>query len=254
MIISYGLKRNYTIHKLLAVSTVTVMLSTVLLYLSASVMMQGEGVSFKNLQEAFVHKLEATKQEIIASFKDTKNMTTVEIENLQAFENNLNYIINKVRNIHHYFAVMLLWASVFSVWITYVSAQIVFRKMNISLPELPPFEFFNVPWQCIWGLILSGILVNLNFSTLITLIGENVLYTFMILYFLTGLSIAKYYLIKMTLPVIFKGFLFIILLLLLQNILFFIGLIDNMLDFRNIRGHDLSSIKLYGQKRDMSEI
>ncbi|MCK5685352.1 DUF2232 domain-containing protein [bacterium] len=249
--ISYSLKKNYSLRKLFTISTITVMISTIMLYMLLSMVFTQNELDPANIQKKLVRDLTSIKHELLGNFKNDPNLSPMDLKKL---EESLDMIITKTREAHYYFPIMLIWASIFSTIITYMMTAIVLKRLKIEIPEMPPFDYFHIPWNFIWGLIAGGLLIKLNITFTITKIGENILYSFLMLYFITGLSIAKFFLKKSNLPVIFKGFLFISVMIFFQPIPFLLGLFDNLVDFRNIRISDMTNLKLYGNKRDITEI
>lgn len=249
--VSYCLQCGYSIKKLFAFTVVTVILSTIALYLILSMVFSENELDPANIQKAMLKDLTLIKAELVGSFKKDQSISPMELKKL---EENLDLIIQKIRDAHYYFPIMIIWASLFSTYITYLMAQIVLTRLKIEIPEIPPFEYFNVPWSFIWGLVAGGLLIRLDISFAMTKVGENILYAFLMLYFITGLSIAKFFLKKTNMPTLLAGFLFISMLFFFQPIPFLLGLLDNLFDFRKIRFEDITNLKLYGNKRDITEI
>ncbi len=249
--ISYSLKKKHSLKNLILISTTTVMISTIMLYFLLSMTFSKNELDPSIIQKKLVTDLTSVKHELMDNFKKDSTISPMHLKKL---EENFDMMIKTTKEVHYYFPIMLIWASLFSTVVTYLMTFIVLRKLKIEIPEMPPFDYFHIPWNFIWGLIAGGLLIKLDISFTMTKIGENILYSFLMLYFITGLSIAKFFLNKSSLHWSFKGFLFISVMLFFQPIPFLVGIFDNLVDFRNIRISDMANLKLYGNKRDITEI
>ena len=131
-------------------------------------------------------------------------------------------------------------SSLFSAFINFVVARMVLRKLNFTVPELPPFRMWRLPWYWIW-VFIAGLAVVLlgNYTeiSLLTTIGKNILYIYFPLVVVIGASVLTFYFKSENVSPLFKGiaiFLMIINFPLALLIILSLGLFDPLLDYRKL--------------------
>jgi uncharacterized protein YybS (DUF2232 family) len=121
--------------------------------------------------------------------------------------------------------------------LNYGVVRLLWRRLQ-SPPGLPDLSFaqWMAPEMCVWVLIASGLVSFLPIPFLQS-VGLNVLLLAGIIYLVQGLSILLFYMNKASVPPIFRGIAYLLLLiqpLLLLGVAAF-GLFDLWFDFRRLR-------------------
>jgi len=127
---------------------------------------------------------------------------------------------------------ILLAASIFYTLMVYLATQLVLIRLGYSVPPLPKFSCWKLPWYCIWGIIL-GLFLSLWSLPLIRITGINMLVSFIILYGIQGFAIIFYFFNKYNIPKVLKVISVIILFQFL-NLIALVGIIDTWFDFRKL--------------------
>jgi len=101
---------------------------------------------------------------------------------------------------------MVVWSMITS-FVTYLLSFHVLRKLGSSVPEWLPFVRWQFPWYLVWFLItgLAMILSGDYFNWLIVdLVGKNIFYVAVFIYFLGGLSVSAYFAVKWKFSIVIK--------------------------------------------------
>ncbi|WP_227763046.1 YybS family protein [Zhaonella formicivorans] len=123
---------------------------------------------------------------------------------------------------------------------SFLLSRIILRKMRISLPAIPPFTTWRLPWYFIWGFILGlGSLLLGDYYQIDTLklVGQNVLAVYFPVFFLIGLAILKFYMQKFNLKPVFRLAIAFVVLMYLPVAAFslaFLGMFDTLFDYRKL--------------------
>lgn len=131
-------------------------------------------------------------------------------------------------------------SSLFAAFINFVVARMVLRRLSFTVPELPPFRMWRLPWYWIWVFIVGlSIVLAGNYAgiSLLTTIGKNILYIYFPLVVVIGVSVCTYYFKSKNVSPLFKGVAIFMLLInfpLAFLIILSIGLFDPLLDYRKL--------------------
>lgn len=129
--------------------------------------------------------------------------------------------------------------SVIRAFFTYIIAVRVLRKLNYTVNPLPPFGEWRLPWYSVWavilglGMTLAGDFYNFN---IMAVIGKNMVFIILPVYFTIGLAVATNFYKAWTLPKWGKILLIIAAVINLTGTVFIltlIGLFDPLVSFRN---------------------
>lgn len=147
------------------------------------------------------------------------------------------------------FAVLLpisiLALSLFETILCLMFMNIVFKRFGVSLPKVPPFIRWQLPWHFVWGYIIGKALtiVYAYFpSQIMQALAVNVDLFFSGAFFIQGLAILWYYLTQAEIRKGFRIFITAVLLLtgnvLIFNILVMLGVLDTWFDIRKLNMED----------------
>lgn len=95
----------------------------------------------------------------------------------------------------------------FMAWINLLLARPVLRKMGLPFPDFGSLNRWRAPEMLIWILIGCGILLLMPGG--LKLIGINGLQVVLQVYFLQGIAIVSFFLVKQGLPPILRGILYV---------------------------------------------
>lgn len=92
---------------------------------------------------------------------------------------------------------MLVVGAVIAAFLNFIAARAVMIRLKLSVPELPPFRMWRLPWYFIWW-VISGLTVwlvgdYLQIQTL-KVLGQNLLYIYLPFSIILGLAVAVYFL------------------------------------------------------------
>ncbi|HHU33200.1 MAG: YybS family protein [Zhaonellaceae bacterium] len=133
-------------------------------------------------------------------------------------------------------------SSLSSAFLSFFLSRIILKKMHISLPSIPPFQTWRIPWYYIWGFIVAFGLFLLGDYTrwkVLKIIGQNVMLVYGPIFFVIGMAILKFYLDKFKVA---KGFRFLIILMTFMYFPFAfifissLGIFDTLFDYRRLTG------------------
>lgn len=135
---------------------------------------------------------------------------------------------------------LMIISSLSSAFLSFFLSRIILRKMQIQLPNIPPFKNWRIPWYYIWGFIIAFGFFLLGDYTKIQLLktlGLNVLLIHGPVFFVIGLAVVKFYLEKFKVG---KGLrlVFIVLVLIYFPFAFMslatLGMFDMLFDYRRL--------------------
>ena len=122
--------------------------------------------------------------------------------------------------------------------INYVIARKILIRLKYEIPAMPPFRDWHFPWYVVWGVILalscwlSGRYLN---NSVLTSIGQNILYIYSFLLLISGLSVAVFFWKNHGLAPSMKALAIIGLVMFASFAFYFlmiIGLFDPLFDYR----------------------
>jgi len=134
----------------------------------------------------------------------------------------------------------LVISSMITSFITYVLSFRVLRNLGSSVPAWLPFIRWQFPWYLVWSLItgLATILAGDYFNwPIVSLIGRNVFFVAGFIYFLGGLSVGAYFVIKWKFSLVIKLLLVILGIIYAPVALAFmmiLGIFDSFINLRYI--------------------
>jgi len=186
--------------------------------------------SEKSAAEFFQEQIQKGIEQTMASVEDASDGQAVAEDTLKFAEESAKKLASAypaflavgllVTAIINYFAVMFVWPRL------YGTAP--FAAAEVSRWVLPD--------QFIWPLILSG-LAAFFASGGLQVFGLNIFVLFLVIYFLQGMAIVVYLLVKKSVPTFFRVIIFVIIFTqpLFIGILIGTGVFDLWVDFRKIR-------------------
>jgi uncharacterized protein YybS (DUF2232 family) len=141
----------------------------------------------------------------------------------------------------------IIFAACIMTFLQYIIAQKILKKLGYTLPVLPAFSNWRLPWHYAWVFIAGFILFLFGMHkeevTSLTmgnmpdnyffLVGFNIVVICQYIYMVIGISILSFYMSKYKLHLILK-IVIIYLLIPLLGIILYIGLFDTWMDFRKL--------------------
>jgi len=136
-------------------------------------------------------------------------------------------------------AIFALWALTTAV-LNYVIAQVVLLRLKISIPVLPPFRQWRLPWWSAWGFIIgfAAYLAGDYFALpTASQVGLNIMLLYAPILFVLGLSVTSFFFGKKLSGIGARIIIVLITVLFLQYIiiaLMSVGLLDLLLNYRHL--------------------
>lgn len=131
-------------------------------------------------------------------------------------------------------------SSLVSAGITYLLARLVIKRLGYDVKPIPSFRYWQVPWYSVWGLILGlAMFLAGDYAGYkpVRLIGQNIIYIYLPLLLVNGLSVAAYYYYKWQFSPFIKGIglaLMIVNLPITVIFLMIIGAFDPLFNYRKL--------------------
>jgi uncharacterized protein YybS (DUF2232 family) len=127
----------------------------------------------------------------------------------------------------------------FSVWVNVALAGPLCRRGGLPYPDFIPMDRWRAPDTLVWGVIGSGFALIL-FSGAVRWLAINVLILLMTLYVFQGLCIVIFFLNKYSVPSWTRVIIYFLIVAqqLLLVVLSLVGLFDQWIDFRKVRGRE----------------
>ncbi len=155
-------------------------------------------------------------------------------EELSTLRKNLSELVRYLRIV---LPAIIIVASAFDTFLTFVISGWVLKRVGERFPSLPPFSEWRFPRSVFWGLvagvgfsILGGYLSNPYLAHA----GANLQLVFGFLFIIQGLSVIDFLMKRFNLPRAVRGLLIVILFIqpILSRIVMLIGMLDLFIDFR----------------------
>ncbi len=181
---------------------------------------------------AFLESLNAGSEELLRQYR---NSDAISQENLLALERTLHFMREYVPKL---LPSMLAGFAIFTTWTTMLIGN---RLLFILTGERPwsSFKYWQLHEKLIWLLVASACITLLPIESA-RIAGINLLLITVLAYCLQGMAILVYFLNKWNLPKIFRGILYVM--ILLQSfgtlILAGVGVADVWFDFRRLNAGD----------------
>lgn len=131
-------------------------------------------------------------------------------------------------------------AAVFSAFINYLLARILLKKLRISIPPLPPFRQWRLPWYTVWGIIAGLALVLAGDYwkiKVLVIIGQNILYVYVPLLMVTGTAVVVYFYHHWRIAPLFKVLIVFLVFMYLPiafSMVLMLGLFDPLFNYRRL--------------------
>jgi len=131
-------------------------------------------------------------------------------------------------------------SSLSSAFLSFYVSRLVLKKMQVSLPDIPPFKTWRIPWYYIWGFIIAfGLFLLGDYAqiNIIKVIGQNVMLVYAPIFFVIGMSILNFYFNKFKVGKPVRILLITMILLYLPfafMLLACLGMFDTLFDYRKL--------------------
>ncbi|MCK4532831.1 DUF2232 domain-containing protein [bacterium] len=149
-------------------------------------------------------------------------------------ENLLFFLKEKMEFLEDIFFSVIVLGCFLGVFMLYKVARALFTKLGYYLRNLPLFSFWRPEEKLIFGFIAGGVFYWVGFYSncnFVKFLGQNVLVIYIVLYFISGLSLLSYFCKKYKIQKMTK-YLFYALTILQPILLVGFGLMDVWVDFR----------------------
>ncbi|MEW6623471.1 MAG: YybS family protein [Bacillota bacterium] len=136
-------------------------------------------------------------------------------------------------------AVMVTYGMIVA-FISYFITRMVLLRLNLQVSEQPMFRHWQIPWYFIWGVIIGlGLLLYSDFRNWPTgsVIGMNIVYIYLPIIFIQGLSVITYFYFKWKISLLLKLLLLGIIVLnfpIALMVLLLVGLFDPLFNYRKL--------------------
>ncbi len=91
---------------------------------------------------------------------------------------------------------ILTLSAILSAALNFVVARAVIKKLGFTVPYIPPFRRWQLPWYSVWGVIL-GLAFTLAGDNrqwaFLSKLGQNIMYVYLPFLFISGLSVVVYF-------------------------------------------------------------
>lgn len=230
MVFGLCVKAKWSVSKILFAGTAVYVLTSLFSFLSLQLL---TGIDFTTTMDTTIKSVSTQ----MAEMQKTFNIPGKEMETLTEGLKNWKKII----------VASIIFAACIMTFLQYIIAQKILKKLGYTLPVLPAFSNWRLPWHYAWVFIAGFILFLFGMHkeevTSLTmgnmpdnyffLVGFNIVVICQYIYMVIGISILSFYMSKYKLHLILK-IVIIYLLIPLLGIILYIGLFDTWMDFRKL--------------------
>ena len=220
-------------------------LMTIFLYYAATSLVDMD-LSMKQTGEMLKKAMSEYKTSTIESLRKSGASD----EQVRQVETMYNQNMELLKNIHVFVPFFLFASTLMTAFINYKVTSLIFKKLKIDINGFPRFELWRISWGYLWGFIAGLLLVNLFLANspnpaarYLNIAGQNILLTFNFIFFASGLAVLHYFLVKYSVPVAMKIFLYVMIILnpLLYTFVVIAGLMDPWFDLRGLEKKECES-------------
>ena len=132
---------------------------------------------------------------------------------------------------------LILFGSLFYIFLVYITAQQILKRLGYIITPFPPFKTWRIPWYYSWlliGAFLSLYLGKNEPGNIASVIGGCLFLSCTLIYTFSAISVAYFFLDKIDLPKFGKIILLLIITFFLGQIMMLVGLFDSWYDFRKL--------------------
>lgn len=227
IVLNYNIKSRKKSIETIAISTLVLFMSS-LLVLSIMDNMTGVSVITK-LEGTFAQALEGQ----IEALKETELSSSDIFKINDFFENLYDYVLLVLPS-------TILIFSLITVYLNHLISVLILRKLGYGIVSVPRFSRFKLPNNILIGIgimFLGTFLLKVFKLFYYKTIFLNLIFLVFFIFFVQGISVIDYKLIEKNTNGFFRIFiiLFLIMILPLQGIITFMGVLDAFFDFRKLR-------------------
>ncbi len=188
--IIYGwlFKKQASPGKMIILGSLVAGLSMVLMLIFSSWMMGFDITTIdQQLKETVEPSLEMYRQMGLLERMADQGVTEQQLK--QSMENLVAMFITLIPGV-------LIMSSIFAAVLNFLVARIIIKRLGYSVPYLPPFRKWQLPWYSIWGFIAGlaiSLLGDVFSSTAVARIGHNILYIYVPFLLISGISVLVYF-------------------------------------------------------------
>ncbi|HOT74560.1 MAG TPA: YybS family protein [Candidatus Wallbacteria bacterium] len=242
LVLAYAIGAKQTALRAIFICAMATMASTLVLITAVAPMME-LNISVKKQLEVMSESFKKAGEANVESLKKS-GASAEQIKNMEQF-----YVqaAEAVRGMYIYTPLFLLGSALISALINYMAAAMVLRRLNFDVSPVPAFERWGMPWTVLWVFICGLLLINLSggaqtggASGYLNLIGLNINAAFLMLFFIDGLAVVHFYLIRYSVNMAARIFLYFLIFFhpLFYMTVLFIGLADPWLDIRKLESEN----------------
>ena len=182
-----------------------------------------------NPYQDILQGLEQGFQHTLAYYRDKAEFPPETLKELAATVEMLRRFFAKA------FPALLASSIISTVWCNMLAGHWLLKRHQPERTTWPDFKQWRLPEPMVWLVVLSGLLLVLDQQPLAT-IGLNLGYVLGMLYFMQGLAIASHTLARWQTPRLFRGIIYLLLMLQLYGLIMLamIGLADTWFDLRKV--------------------
>ncbi|GAW93713.1 YybS family protein [Calderihabitans maritimus] len=225
-------KLRYPAGRTVLLGSVVSGLSTFLLIGLSSLIL---GVQFNDIG----NQLDKSMEQAIEFYRQTGLLERLTERGIseEMFREQMQYLVNLFKIL---IPGGLILSSIAVAILNFVIARLVLKRLKISVPEVPPFRYWQLPWYSTWGFIagLALLLVGDHWHlTWASNVGKNVLYIYFPFLLVNGTAVAVYYYKKYSPSPLVKALLIFTIVLFPSMIIMFlllIGLFDPLFNYRKL--------------------
>ncbi|MGI6575065.1 MAG: YybS family protein [bacterium] len=224
--LGYCFHKRYGAFKCLAIGSMTVLASTLLLFLISLLVF---GVNpFTQWQNIFTESSAG-----VLEFYRSIGVAESQLAEMEAIYGEM------IERFRYLLPATLLMGSVFTAFLNFSVASMVMKKLKQPVADLPPFTLWRFPRNLVWGYVVGiaflfgGIYYDVS---LLLEIGENIQLIFSFIFGLAGLAVVQYLLQRYGVPKFFRAIaaFFILINPLFFQLAAFLGILDIFFDFRKL--------------------
>jgi len=220
ILLSETLKRRYSIEKTFAIASLMLFFSGIgfVLYHAAQA-----GVAPLRVVEIYIETAIKDNLALYAQMNISEDQMTMLRENTGEISRFFTEI----------FPGLTLSGAILTVWLNVLAGRALLRKDTGGFPDFGDLTLWKAPEKLVWLLIASGSMTLAPVAILDT-IGINVLIVCCLIYLFQGLAVAAFFFRHKQVPVMFRGFFYLLIAINQYTAIFIIavGLADLWIDFR----------------------
>lgn len=232
LVFCYYFSKKEKFYKIIMVGTIVVAISTLITIILSFLIL---GMSLTDFSTTF----EETADSVIEIYERTGMIKVLQEQGLSMKEIR-EEILAMATTMGRLMPALMVTYGMTVAFISYFIIRKTLQKLNLPVTELPSFHHWQIPWYFVWGIILGlGLLLIADYIdwSIGKTIGMNIIYLYLPILFVQGLSVVVFFYKKWNINVLLKVLILVIIVVnvpLALMLLLILGLFDPLFNYRRL--------------------